>query len=47
MSVPKDKLVAYKKLFADPRLNALGTESGAIFDCKRMAYGGFKTLVQW
>ncbi len=28
---------------ADPRIAAMGTESQAIFDCKRMAYGGFKS----
>ena len=42
----KHRDASNKKLFADPRLHALGAESGAIFDCKRMAYGGFKTLVQ-
>src|SRR5215470_16077350 len=35
-----------KKIMADPRIAALGAESNAIFDCKRMAYGGFKTLVE-
>ena len=30
-----------KKIMADPRIAAMGTESKAIFDCKRMAYGGF------
>ena len=35
-----------KKIMADPRIAAMVTESKAIFDCKRMAYGGFKTLVQ-
>ena len=35
-----------KKIMADPRLAAMCGSTGAIFDCKRMAYGGFKTLVQ-
>lgn len=35
-----------KKIMADPRLDAMGAEVSAIFDCKRMAYGGFKTIVQ-
>ena len=35
-----------KKIMADPRIAAMAGESKAIFDCKRMAYGGFKTLVQ-
>ena len=35
-----------KKIMADPRIAALGAGANAIFDCKRMAYGGFKTLVE-
>ena len=35
-----------KKIMADPRLAAMCAAFGALFDCKRMAYGGFKTLVQ-
>ena len=34
------------RLMKDPRMKKMGEESHAIFDCKRMAYGGFKTLVQ-
>jgi uncharacterized protein YbaA (DUF1428 family) len=30
---------------ADHRLKDMMDESKAIFDCKRMAYGGFKTIV--
>ena len=37
---------ANEKIMADPRLHAMGGEVNAIFDCKRMAYGGFKSLVQ-
>jgi len=36
---------ANKKILADPRIESLGEEVGRIFDCKRMAYGGFETLV--
>ena len=35
-----------KKIMADPRLAAMCATTSAIFDCKRMAYGGFKTLVE-
>ena len=35
-----------KKIMADPRVQAMCAESQAIFNCKRMAYGGFKTLVK-
>lgn len=35
-----------KKIMADPRLNAMATEVTGLFDCKKMAYGGFKTIVQ-
>jgi uncharacterized protein YbaA (DUF1428 family) len=34
-----------KKVMADPRLKKMMGENEAIFDCKRMAYGGFKTIV--
>ena len=34
-----------KKIFADPRLAAMCGATGPLFDCKRMAYGGFKTIV--
>jgi uncharacterized protein YbaA (DUF1428 family) len=35
-----------KKIMADPRLAAMCSAVGAIFDSKRMAYGGFKTIVE-
>ncbi len=34
-----------KKVMADERLRGMMDESQAIFDCKRMAYGGFTTIV--
>ena len=34
-----------KKIMADPRMAGMCEESGALFDCSRMAYGGFETLV--
>ena len=36
---------ANAKIQADERLTAICSESGALFDCKRMAFGGFKSLV--
>jgi len=35
------------KVMADPRLHEMCPEHGGVppFDCKRMAYGGFKTIV--
>jgi len=36
---------ANAKIFADPRMKEMIESTGAIFDCKRMAYGGFKQLV--
>ena len=36
---------ANAKIMADERLKALCPESEPLFDCKRMAFGGFKTLV--
>jgi len=33
------------KVMKDPRIQALMDESGMPFDVKRMAYGGFETLV--
>lgn len=36
-----------KKVMADPRLNALCDEKDMPFDCKKMIYGGFKTLVEF
>lgn len=39
---------ANEKIMADPRVKELMSMHGdtPIFDCKRMAYGGFKTIVQ-
>lgn len=34
-----------EKIMADPRMSAMCEATGAVFDCKRMAYGGFKTIV--
>jgi len=34
------------KVMADPRLHKLCDPSNPPFDCKRMAYGGFKTIVE-
>jgi uncharacterized protein YbaA (DUF1428 family) len=44
---PSKKLrdTANEKIMNDPRMAAMCEESGGLFDCKRMAYGGFKTLV--
>ncbi len=33
------------KIMADPRMKEMGDPNNPPFDCKRMAYGGFKTLV--
>ncbi|MBX3630159.1 MAG: DUF1428 domain-containing protein [Nitrosomonas sp.] len=33
------------KIFEDPRVKEMMDSSDQIFDCKRMAYGGFKPLV--
>ena len=33
------------KVMADPRIQSMGPENMP-FDCKRMAYGGFKVIVQ-
>ena len=41
----KHRDAANKKIMADPRVLSMCTESGKIFDCKRMAYGGFETIV--
>jgi len=37
---------ANARIMKDARMAALGEASGKIFDCRRMAYGGFKTLIQ-
>jgi uncharacterized protein YbaA (DUF1428 family) len=34
------------KVMADPRLKGCGDEDKHVFDFKRMAYGGFKSIVQ-
>lgn len=36
---------ANAKIMADERLQAICPATAAIFDCKRMAFGGFKTIV--
>ncbi len=33
------------KVFADPRLHAMFDPENPLFDCKRMACGGFKSIV--
>ena len=33
------------KAMQNPRITCMMDENGAPFDCKRMAYGGFKTIV--
>jgi uncharacterized protein YbaA (DUF1428 family) len=35
-----------KKIMNDPRIATLCGATSGIFDIKRMAYGGFKSLVQ-
>ena len=42
----KQRDAVNKKIMADPRMATLGGATSSIFDCKRMAYGGFKSLVQ-
>ncbi len=42
----KERDATNKKIMADQRLMAMCAEAGPTFDYKRMAYGGFKTLVQ-
>lgn len=41
----KQRDAVNKKIMADPRIQAICSASGGLFDYKRMAYGGFKTLV--
>ena len=36
---------ANEKVAADPRMGELMDPENPIFDCQRMAYGGFKTIV--
>lgn len=38
--------LANKKIMADPRIAAMCPATSGVFDCKRMAYGGFKSIVQ-
>ncbi len=33
------------KIMTDPRMAAMCEQTSALFDCTRMAYGGFKTIV--
>ena len=35
-----------QKIMADPRMAEMYGATGALFDCKRMAYGGFRTIVE-
>ena len=37
--------IANAKIFADPRMKEMMDMANPIFDCQRMAYGGFKQLV--
>jgi uncharacterized protein YbaA (DUF1428 family) len=37
---------ANEKIMADPRIKEMGSATQNIFDSGRMAYGGFKTIVQ-
>lgn len=37
---------ANKAIMGDPRMAKMAEESKDIFDCSRMAYGGFKVIVQ-
>lgn len=41
----KDRDRVNAKVMADPRIKNMVNESNAPFDCKRMAYGGFTTIV--
>lgn len=40
----RDEVIA--KVFADPRLHALFDPENPLMDCKRMAMGGFRVLVE-
>lgn len=37
---------ANEAIMSDPAIKEMCEECGQIFDCKRMAYGGFQTLVK-
>ena len=39
------RAAANAKIMADERLHALCPATGPLFDCKRMSFGGFKTIV--
>jgi uncharacterized protein YbaA (DUF1428 family) len=41
----KDRDRVNKKVMADERIKKMMDPSKQMFDCKRMAYGGFKTIV--
>ena len=41
----KARDAANAKIFEDPRMKEMMDASNQIFDCKRMAYGGFNELV--
>lgn len=43
----KDRDQVNAKVFNDPRLPAMMENSGMEFDMSRMAYGGFKPIVQY
>jgi len=36
---------ANAKIMADERMSSMCTETATIFDCKRMAFGGFRAIV--
>ncbi len=36
---------ANAKIMADERMNSMCNESAAIFDCNRMSFGGFRSIV--
>ncbi len=42
----KDRDRANAAIMADPRIAGMCEESKNLFNCKRMAYGGFKVIVQ-
>ena len=42
----KDRDIANEKIMADPRMTEIMEAAQAVFDCKRMAFGGFQCIVQ-
>jgi uncharacterized protein YbaA (DUF1428 family) len=42
----KQRDATNRKIMADPRIAAMCGEGGVVIDCKRMAYGGFQSLVE-